>query len=237
MFSQIRMMAKERIAKSGLRGFRRMQALGVLLEFGRWLKDHECEAVFESRYDLYQYVNSEIVENAPIDYLEFGVYRGDSIIYWTQLNRDQNSRFFGFDSFEGLPEDWVGFSGVAPRGSFGVGGRIPQVNDPRVEFVKGYFQTVLPDFLRGFAAKNRLLVHCDADLYTSTLCALASLNQVIQGLYRILHERLQVVGSSQPILYTGSNRSGLISMEVQTVTHLVADENRKRWLVLQSVTS
>jgi O-methyltransferase len=178
-FSQIRVMVKERIAKSGLRGFHRMQALGVLLEFGKWLKDHECEAVFESRYDLYQYVNSETVENAPIDYLEFGVYRGDSIIYWTQLNRDQNSRFFGFDSFEGLPEDWEGFSGVALKGSFGVGGRIPQVNDPRVEFVKGYFQTVLPDFLKGFAAKNRLIVHCDADLYTSTLCVLVSLNQVM----------------------------------------------------------
>ena len=58
---------------------------------------------------------------APLDYLEFGVYEGDSIRMWIELNKNPASRFVGFDSFEGLPEAWDTAMGA---GSFDLGGQV-----------------------------------------------------------------------------------------------------------------
>jgi hypothetical protein len=63
--------------------------------------------IFAERQRLHELVNSRFA-NTPIDYFEFGVYRGDSLRLWTQLNLHSESQFFGFDSFKGLPEDWNG---------------------------------------------------------------------------------------------------------------------------------
>jgi O-methyltransferase len=174
--SHIKKKIKERFTTSGLSPSYRIEALNILLEFGKWLERHEFKVKFESRYDLYKYLNNEIVKNAPIDYLEFGVWYGKSIKHWTELNQDPNSRFFGFDTFEGLPEDWKVFTQVLPKGTFSAEGKIPEINDPRVQFIKGLFQTTLPDFLKSFTVNNQLIINCDADLYTSTLYVLASLN-------------------------------------------------------------
>jgi hypothetical protein len=40
-------------------------------------------------------------------YLEFGVYRGDATRYWSPLLKNPESMLHGFDSFEGLPENWI----------------------------------------------------------------------------------------------------------------------------------
>lgn len=178
-FAEIKKRIKERFATSGLSPSYRVEVLNLLLEFGKWLEDNEFGVTFASRYDLYEYVNHEIVANAPIDYLEFGVYKGASMEYWVQLNRHPNSRFFGFDTFEGLPGDWKVFTQVISKGTFDAGGKPPEIDDPRVKFVKGLFQVTLPGFLESFTAKNRLVINCDADLYTSTLYVLASLNQLL----------------------------------------------------------
>jgi Macrocin-O-methyltransferase (TylF) len=105
-----------------------------------------------------------------------GVYKGHSIRFWSQMNRDPQSRFIGFDSFEGLPED---FTKKFTKATFDLGGAMPQIDDERVSFVKGWFQTTLPGFLNGFTPKSRLVVHNDGDLYSSTLFTLASLTTLL----------------------------------------------------------
>lgn len=55
-----------------------------------------------------------------------------------RINTCPDSRFFGFDTFEGLPEDWT--AGNTRKGGFDVGGAVPDLPDPRVRFVKGLFQ-------------------------------------------------------------------------------------------------
>ena len=46
------------------------------------------------------------LENKPVSYFEFGVASGVSFEWWLQHAKHADSKFFGFDTFEGLPEDW-----------------------------------------------------------------------------------------------------------------------------------
>lgn len=113
---------------------------------------------------------------AEIDYLEFGVHEGHSILHWAKRNEAPASRFFGFDSFRGLPEDW---SRAYPKGHFDIGGQPPETRDPRIEFVPGMFQDTLPAFLRSFSPRSRLVVHIDCDLYSSALYCLTMLDAIM----------------------------------------------------------
>ena len=151
------------------------------LRFNEWFRKKNCKDApyFEERFDLYSYLNTSFLEGAAIDYLEFGVADGDSIREWTRLNTHPRSRFVGFDTFQGLPEVWNHVGRSTPRGTFDTNGHPPTFeNEPRVSFVKGLFQDTLPRFVQEFQPRNRLVLHMDADLYSSTLYALASLNQV-----------------------------------------------------------
>jgi hypothetical protein len=111
--------------------------------------------------------------------LEFGVFQGASIKYWSTINSCTESRFFGFDTFEGLPERWDYFSRGLAEKHFDLGGQIPNVNDTRTCFVKGLFQDTLPVFLKQHCMRKQLVIHNDADLYSSTLYVLTQLNNMI----------------------------------------------------------
>ena len=54
--------------------------------------------------------------------LEFGVYKGGMINH--QAKKFPELDFVGFDSFEGLQEQW---SGMAPEKTFDLGGKLPKV--------------------------------------------------------------------------------------------------------------
>jgi O-methyltransferase len=170
---------KAKIARSGINPSYRLEVLNELLTFGKWLEQYPCDAVFQSAYDYAQHIQAEVLNGTAIDYLEFGVHQGFSFKLWLELNTHPDSRFFGFDSFEGLPEDWQMFSRVMPKGTFDEGGKLPDISDPRATFVKGLFQDSVPRFLETFQPQNPLLIHCDADLYSSTLFVLTTLNSVL----------------------------------------------------------
>jgi hypothetical protein len=111
---------------------------------------------------------------AKLLFLEFGVLDGASIRQWCGLNANPESRFVGFDSFEGLPTAWRG----REAGYFDRGGQMPAIDDARVRFVKGWFNRTLPgelDRMLPLEPGATLLVHIDADLYTSALYCLTSL--------------------------------------------------------------
>lgn len=128
------------------------------------------------RYALYDHVNRQIIGGGPIQYLEFGVWEGASIRKWCELNTHPASRFYGFDSFEGLPEH---FTNDAPKGAFQLGGAAPIIDDPRAQCVKGLFQETLRKFLESFQHDSRLVVHIDCDLYSSTLFCLTVLDRFL----------------------------------------------------------
>jgi hypothetical protein len=131
-----------------------------------------------SRLELYSYLNRTYLDGgaAAIDLFEFGVYRGDSLRTWCMLNTNPHSRFYGFDSFEGLPEYW---KPGRPKGAFSTFGETPEIKDPRVQIVVGLFQQSLPAFLSSYRPARRIVVNNDSDLYSSTLYSLTRLNSVM----------------------------------------------------------
>lgn len=145
-----------------------------------WRKKHnESYPIFRTRFELYNYLNSEILNNRQITYMEFGVYKGETIDYWSKINDHRESSFFGFDTFTGLPEKWTMFTGKMDAGTFDTGGKTPQINDSRVSFIKGLFQDTLPVFLKNISFTSQLVIHNDSDLYSSTLYTLTRCNDVI----------------------------------------------------------
>ena len=129
---------------------------------------------------LYEHISRTVVGNIPISYLEFGVYKGTSLLRWTELNTNDKSEFIGFDSFEGLPDDIETGAHRYKRGKFSTGGNPPVVEDTRVSFVKGWFQNTLPSFLYQFSTDKQIIIHCDADLYSSTMFVLCKLDSHIK---------------------------------------------------------
>jgi len=127
-----------------------------------------------NRFAMYEVVNREVA--GPIDFLELGVWKGESLTFWTTLNPHPESRFFGFDSFEGLPETWTDASKL---GAFSTLGQVPRLNDHRVRCIKGLFQSSLRPFLKSFTPRNRLIVHIDSDLYSSALFVLTTFDELL----------------------------------------------------------
>jgi hypothetical protein len=132
-----------------------------------------------ARYNFHQFVAQHVGAVLPIDYLEFGVYKGYIIGLWAEMNTNAASRFVGFDSFEGLPADWKGGE-WGSKGSFATGGQIPSVGDDRVSFQKGWFAQTLPVFMRTFTPEHLLVVHLDADMYLSTILPLVHLGPLMK---------------------------------------------------------
>jgi hypothetical protein len=125
---------------------------------------------YTKRFKLYASVIAAEQLNLPINYLEFGVANGHSFQWWMDQNKHPESRFFGFDTFTGLPEDF----GPYKKGHFN-SGSIPQIPDQRGAFYQGLFQQTLPGFLKTFRNENRNVIMMDADLYSATLFTLTSL--------------------------------------------------------------
>ncbi len=146
---------------------------------------------YEKRNVFYTYLYNRVLRKAAIDYLEFGVAGGSSFRSWLELSKHETSRFYGFDSFEGLPEDWEADS---RKGSFSTNGAIPDVDDARASFVVGLFQQTVDAFSREFQPRNRLVLHMDADLYSSTLYVLMNMDRHIRPGTVILFDEFNARG-------------------------------------------
>jgi O-methyltransferase len=185
---------KKWIAESPMRHSRRLEMINYLALFNDWRRKQQAAPYFEKRLELYDYLSSNIVGDQAIIYLEFGVYKGDSIRYWSKLNTNPKSEFIGFDTFEGLPEEWPIYTGKLGQGHFDTKGQPPKIEDPRVRFFKGLFQDTLPGFLRTFKPMAPLVINNDSDLYSSTLFTLCSLHPFLRsGSLIIFDEFSQVI--------------------------------------------
>lgn len=99
--------------------------------------------------------------NIPRDgyWLEFGVHSGATINKLSQCC----DKIYGFDSFDGLPEDWIGDH---KKGHFTMDAP-PAVSD-NVELLIGWFDETLPKFVEEHEIDKISFINMDCDLYSST---------------------------------------------------------------------
>ena len=176
--------AKRMLSRAGTRLSERtvynLNAAVSYLETGRWLRAHGFQPsarVAGTRQLIDRIVDD--VRDKKVLYLEFGVYRGESMRYWSSQLRNPEANLHGFDSFEGLPENW---NIDSPRGRFTTNGTIPHIEDSRVKFFKGWFDDTLP--LYQMPSHDRLVLYMDADLYSSTIYVLNTLRtSIVPGTY------------------------------------------------------
>lgn len=159
--------------------------LGQLSKLSRWIAVHKKEGMsdfysfaftYSNREKLFNYVIENEALNGPIDYLEFGVSKGDSFKWWTNKIDHEDARFHGFDTFTGLPEDWGPFK----KGDMSSGEELPNIIGDRHQFYTGLFQQSLVPFLATFTNDKRKVIHMDADLYTATLYVLTLLTPYLK---------------------------------------------------------
>lgn len=167
---------KKWLTESPLKHSIKLEMANNLALLNDWRKRYTPVPYFPHRDELYDYISAEVVGEKPITYLEFGVFQGESIRYWTKLNSQPGSEFIGFDTFEGLPEKWHRYVRDMDRGHFDSQGQPPRIDDKRVRFLKGLFQDSLPGFLKTFETSKQLVINNDSDLYSSTLFTLCSLH-------------------------------------------------------------
>jgi hypothetical protein len=116
-------------------------------------------------------------------YLEFGVHKGKSINFLSNLIKDKI--IYGFDSFEGLKEDWKGTQ--ATKGTFNLNGKIPSLNK-NVSPIKGWIQDTLPIFLK--RSDNINFVHIDVDTYDTSNFILKNIKPFLNNGAVILFDEL-----------------------------------------------
>ena len=115
--------------------------------------------LFFNRWALFDYVVKKSKKKRP--FYEFGVWRGAAFKYLVKTFK----KGYGFDTFTGLPEDWH----KEKASAYSSEGIVPNIEGG--EFIVGKFDDTLPEF---FKKKRPLasLINFDADLYSSTICAL-----------------------------------------------------------------
>ena len=124
------------------------------------------------------------------DYLEFGVYQGNSMMAMqeavSRVGLDR-VRFFGFDSFEGLPSE-AEWDGPWSEGEFRSDIELTRkrlteggVDWERTELVKGFYQdTLTPELREQHRLEKASMIMVDADLYTSSRDALTFCEPLIR---------------------------------------------------------
>lgn len=148
------------------------------MRLGHWLPSNgfQVSKRVRDRGDVFEAVAKQVY-NKKVLYLEFGVNTGVSIRYWSMAIKHPDAKLHGFDSFEGLPEDFD-VNGPITRNTHDNKGQIPHIDDPRVKFFKGWFEDVLPTYQ--LPEHDVLVMVLDADLYSSTLCVLNHLRSYIK---------------------------------------------------------
>jgi hypothetical protein len=159
---------------------------------------HIVDPVNNARRQHFEYVlNATNLIDGHI--LEFGVFKGKSLKMLSEHFPDQ--KVFGFDSFEGLPEDWIMTEKELntnkikhKKGHFDTSHLRYDFKD-NVVLVKGFFNISLPQWLSQNNLEAIKILHIDSDLYSSAKTIFDNLNQYIVSGTVIIFDELYPWGN------------------------------------------
>ena len=98
-------------------------------------------------------------------FLEFGVFKGDSINLFAEKLKKIDAEIFGFDSFKGLKDEWM-TEEFNPPGTFDLKGKKPKV-ERNVKLIDGWVEETAKNFFSK-NSKKIAFIHFDMDTYKST---------------------------------------------------------------------
>jgi hypothetical protein len=169
-------------AKSSILKFAEIQARDIDLARARKVAEESAAFVDEhmpmaesylDRFPLMRVSLQNVDPGMKGIYCEFGVGSGRTINFIASIVPGE---IHGFDSFEGLPEDW---RAEFPKGAFRMAG-LPRVA-ANVKLHKGWFKETLPEFVKEHP-QPVAFAHFDADLYSSTKTVLEIIGpQIVEG--------------------------------------------------------
>jgi len=128
----------------------------------RYIEEHGASAmIFKSRSDFWSFSMNQVSINGLT--VEFGVSWGKSIKHFASII-PKDKKIYGFDSFQGLIENFYGTAFT--KGAFSTEGVIPKLPN-NVVLIHGWFADTLPTFLKEHSSPFNF-IHMDADTYEST---------------------------------------------------------------------
>lgn len=168
------------------------RAIRFPLIFSSLFYPSPCEQILKQAFDY------GLHTDLPGDYLEFGVWKGRSFAtafhVWKYVKRNkqalQDTRFFAFDSFEGLPEptlDQDKSTGEFKKGQYACSEKefVNILQRERVDLadvimVKGWYKDSLTDQTKQKHALHKVaIVFIDCDLYESTVSVLEFITDLL----------------------------------------------------------
>ena len=137
-------------------------------------------SIFLKPIDIRKFAISQSLKKANTSndlFLEFGVFRGDSINLFSEFLRKKNLTIYGFDSFDGLEEEWS-MNEYNPIGTFSLNKKKPKVSN-NVKLIVGKVQETLENFLKENYGKKITFAHLDMDTYTPTKFTLEKIKPLL----------------------------------------------------------
>ena len=164
---------------------------------------------FISHLELYK-----MILKLPGDVLEFGVYKGSSLIQFLSFREYyehfESRSIVGFDAYGKFPDDVKldsdkSFINRFERGGHGISESdldmfLKKKNFSNYSLVNGDILNTLPDYLKNNPAKRFSLIHIDVDVYEPTKCILENTwDKIVKGGIIVLDDYLLVEGETKAV--------------------------------------
>ena len=143
-------------------------------------KDMKKSLIFLKDDEIRKFSISQALKNNSNDklFLEFGVFKGDSINTFAKYLSIKQTHIYGFDSFEGIEEEWITHE-YNPIGTFSLNKKPPKVNK-NVTLVVGKVQDTLENFLKEKNKTKIAFVHMDMDTFVPTQYVLKKIKPLLE---------------------------------------------------------
>lgn len=111
-------------------------------------------------------------------FLEFGVYKGNSINLFAKYLKNIDAKIYGFDSFVGLKDEWI-TNNFHAKGHFNLNKNKPKIFS-NIELIDGWVEDTIDNFIEKNIEKKIGFVHFDMDTYSSTKLILEKIKKYLE---------------------------------------------------------